>query len=142
VILIDTNLLLYANVENTPEHARARAWLDEELSSNIRIGLPWHSLLGFVRLSSNSRAYSRPLSVTAAWRLVCDWLDADNVWIPQPTERHADVLDGLFASVNVGSRGAVDVHLAALAVEHGLTLCSNDRGFERFPDLRWMNPLR
>jgi predicted nucleic acid-binding protein len=35
-----------------------------------------------------------------------------------------------------------DTHLAALAIEHGLTLCSMDGNFGRFPGLRWQNPLR
>jgi predicted nucleic acid-binding protein len=51
------------------------------------------------------------------------------------------MLDGLFASTNVRSGDVMDVHLAALAIEHGLTLCSNDRGFAQFPKLHWMNPL-
>jgi uncharacterized protein len=34
-----------------------------------------------------------------------------------------------------------DAHLAALAMEHGLTLCSADRDFSRFPGLKWMNPI-
>jgi predicted nucleic acid-binding protein len=34
-----------------------------------------------------------------------------------------------------------DTHLAALALEHGLILCSADAGFARFPQLRWLNPL-
>jgi predicted nucleic acid-binding protein len=34
-----------------------------------------------------------------------------------------------------------DAHLAALAIEHGLTLCSTDGDFARFPGLRWINPL-
>jgi uncharacterized protein len=34
-----------------------------------------------------------------------------------------------------------DVHLAALATEHGLTLCSTDGDFPRFQGLRWVNPL-
>lgn len=39
-------------------------------------------------------------------------------------------------------RGRVpDAHLAALAIEHGLTLCTADRGFGRFPGLRWESPL-
>jgi hypothetical protein len=29
----------------------------------------------------------------------------------------------------------------ALAIEHGLALCSNDRDFARFKGLRWINPL-
>jgi predicted nucleic acid-binding protein len=34
-----------------------------------------------------------------------------------------------------------DAHLAALAIEHGLTLCSTDGDFARFPGLNWLNPL-
>jgi predicted nucleic acid-binding protein len=32
-------------------------------------------------------------------------------------------------------------HLATLAIEHGLTLCSTDGDFTRFHGLRWHNPL-
>ena len=141
MILVDTNLLLYAGTRGIPEHDRARKWLDAQLGGSSRVGLPWHSLLGFVRLASNSRAFARPLTVAAAWRLARLWLAADNAWIPLPTERHADVLDSLFTSASVGSRGVMDIHLAALAIEHGLTLCSNDQGFAQFPGLQWMNPL-
>ena len=34
-----------------------------------------------------------------------------------------------------------DAQLAALAVEHGLTLCSTDGDFARFRGLRWLNPI-
>ena len=34
-----------------------------------------------------------------------------------------------------------DAHLAALAIEHGLILCSTDGDFARFPGLHWENPL-
>jgi hypothetical protein len=34
-----------------------------------------------------------------------------------------------------------DAHLAALAIEHGLRLCSTDGDFARFQGLRWQNPL-
>jgi predicted nucleic acid-binding protein len=33
------------------------------------------------------------------------------------------------------------VHLAALAIEHGLTLCSTDGDLAKFPGLKWRNPL-
>jgi hypothetical protein len=39
------------------------------------------------------------------------------------------------------SRLVPDAHLAALAIEHGLTLQSTDGDFARFPDLKWENPL-
>jgi predicted nucleic acid-binding protein len=35
----------------------------------------------------------------------------------------------------------MDAHLAALAMEHGAVLASNDRDFARFDGLRIVNPL-
>jgi uncharacterized protein len=118
-----------------------RRWLDEQLTNMPRVGLPWHSLLGFVRLASNRRAYSAGPSVADAWQSVREWLGQENVWIPLPTSRHAAVLEELFRSTTVTSRAVIDIHLAALAIEHGLTLCSADSGFVRYKHLRWMNPL-
>jgi predicted nucleic acid-binding protein len=45
------------------------------------------------------------------------------------------------ASPGVHANLVSDAHLAALAIEHGLTLYSADGGFARFPRLRWSNPL-
>jgi toxin-antitoxin system PIN domain toxin len=141
VILIDTNLLLYAAVEEYAQHALAHEWLDAQLASASRVGLPWHSLLGFVRLVSNRSTFKRGPSVNEAWQTVRVWLSRPNVWIPHATERHADVLSELFATATVTSRKVMDLHLAALAIEHGLTVCSNDSDFARYPNVRWLNPL-
>jgi predicted nucleic acid-binding protein len=51
------------------------------------------------------------------------------------------VLAGLLAQSGVRGDLVPDAHLAALAIEHGLTLCSTDGDFARFPGLRWLNPL-
>lgn len=141
MILLDVNLLLYAHIEAAAEHERAKAWIERQFASGMRVGLPWHSLLGFVRLASNPRMFVRPIPVAEGWRVARLWLDAPNAWIPAPTERHADVVGELLATPGMGMRDVMDVHLAALAVEHGLVLCSNDSGFARFRRLRWLNPL-
>ena len=141
MILIDTNLLLYASFDIFEQHARARAWLGHELSAGTPIGLPWHSLLGFARVASQRRSIPRGPSVAEAWKLAQRWLDQPNVWVPLPTEKHAEILDELLTSDYVGNGLVMDVHLAALAIEHGLILCSNDDDFARFKNLRWLNPL-
>ncbi len=69
------------------------------------------------------------------------WLDADSVWIPQPTERHRAVLDSLLGEIGGKPEPVTDAHLAAIAVEHGLVLCSSDGDFARFFQLRWLDPL-
>jgi hypothetical protein len=141
VILVDANILVYAHVGSVPQHERARTWLDTELSGTSRVGLPWPSLLGFLRLVTNPRVFQRPESMGDAWAQVAAWLGADVAWIPLPTERHQDVLASLLDAPGMQANLVPDAHLAALAIEHGLTLCSTDGDFGRFPTLRWRDPL-
>lgn len=142
MILVDANLLVYAHVSSMEQHEGALEWLDHQLNGSARVGLPWASLLAFVRLVTNPRIFERTESISAAWRQVEDWLGCDTVWIPQPTERHATVLGSLLVSNKITSNLVPDTHLAALAIEHGLTLCSTDGDFARFEALQWIDPLR
>lgn len=140
MLLVDVNLLIYAANARVRQHERAREWLDFHLSGGDRVGLPWAALLSFVRVSSDPRVMPTPFAVSDAMRRVHAWLAAPAAWVPGPTERHAEVLGTLLEQA---PRSALvnDAHLAALAVEHGLTLCSADRDFARFDGLRWQNPL-
>ena len=141
MILVDANLLVYANDESAAEHAVARAWFEGVLNRPTRVGLPWPSLLAFVRLVSNAAIVRLPVTPAAAWQRASEWLARDNVWIPLPGPQHGELLAEFFTDRRITSRMVPDAHLAALALEHGLTLCSTDGDFARFPGLRWQNPL-
>lgn len=141
MILVDANLLIYAHVSTFPQHERARNWLDEQMNGAAPVGLPWPSLLAFLRLVTNPRLFDNPEPITDAWEQVVAWLSCDPSWIPQPTERHSQILGGLLAGSGIHANLVPDAHLAALAIEHGLILCSTDGDFGRFPGLRWRNPL-
>ncbi len=141
MILIDANLLLYAHFSSFSEHPRARDWLDRRLNGYAPVGLPWTSLLAFLRIATNPRIFERPEPIADAWGQVRAWLACDVAWIPQPMERHAELLGSLLALLGIHANLVPDAHLAALAIEHGLTLCSTDGDFARFPGLRWLNPL-
>lgn len=142
MILIDTNLLVYAHVTSFPQHAAAKKWLDGRLNGTTRVGLAWPSVLGFVRLVSNPRVFERPETIGRAWQQAKAWLDSPPAWIPLPTERHREVLSELLSTRDLRANHVPDAHLAALAIEHGLTLCSTDSDFVRFPGLRCENPIR
>ena len=142
MILVDANLLVYAHVKSFRHHAKARDWLDTRINAAAPVGLPWPSLLAFVRVVSNPRIFDRPASVPAAWRQVESWLATKSVWVPLPTERHQRVLAPLMARAEGRANLVPDAHLAALAIEHGLVLCSTDGDFARFDGLEWQNPLR
>ena len=139
--LVDANVLLYAKFVEFPRHEPARAWLDGVLTGPDAVGLPWASLLAFLRIGSDARLLRRPLPLPDGVRQVARWLAAPGVWTPAPTPRHAEVLAGLLAGADGSPQAVTDAHLAALAIEHGLTLCTADAGFRRFPGLRWENPL-
>jgi hypothetical protein len=141
VILVDANILLYAHFSSYDEHERIRSWLDGQLAGATRVGLPWESLIAFMRIATNPRVYPRPQSVPGAWRQVRAWLACASCWTPLPTEHHGTILSELTALSGMSSRLVADANLAALAMEHGLTLCSSDSDFARFPKLRWFNPL-
>jgi uncharacterized protein len=141
LILVDANLLIYAVNAAAPQHVVARSWLDARMNSAARVGLPWISLLAFLRLVTNPRVFQRPLSMADAWKQVDGWLGSGPTWVPAPTQRHAEILARLVTAPGVHGNLVPDAHLAALAIEHGLELNSTDGDFARFAGLRWRNPL-
>jgi toxin-antitoxin system PIN domain toxin len=95
-----------------------------------------------LRLVTNPRIFEQPEPTQRAWQQVEEWLSRPVAWIPQPTERHREVLGTLLNLRGVRANLVPDAHLAALAIEHGLILCTTDGDFARFEGLRWQNPLR
>jgi toxin-antitoxin system PIN domain toxin len=141
LILIDANLLLYAYDRLSPFHERALNWVEETLGSEDEVGVALVSLLAFLRIGTDARVFERPLAVDEAAGVVSGWLARPNVGIVQPTRRHVDVIRELARSGRVRGAMLMDAHLAALAIEHGATLCTSDRGFTRFRGLKIEDPL-
>jgi len=131
---------MYAVHAQFEAHADAKAWLDDRLNGTDSVGLPWGALLAFVRLSASARVLSRPIRLRDATAVVGAWLELPVTWTPQPTEHHAPTFTALLAGESKADL-VPDAHLAAIAIEHGLTLCSTDRDFARFDGLRWIDPL-
>jgi toxin-antitoxin system PIN domain toxin len=140
-VLLDANLLLWAHHQGFPRHAEARDWLAMTLGSTPVVGIPWPTILAFVRISTHPRALPMPLDLERAWAVVRGWLDRPNVRIPVPTERHAAILERLLTGGRATGDHTSDAHLGALAIEWGLELQSADRDFARYPELRWVDPL-
>jgi uncharacterized protein len=140
-MIVDANILLYAVDASSQFHEPARNWLESSLNEPSRVGLPWVSLLAFQRISTHPRASTRPLSPRQAWSFVADWLDADAAWVPVPGERHAEIIRDLIVTGDLRGNLVTDAHLAALAIEHGVGVCSTDSDFARFPQVTWVNPV-
>ena len=139
--LVDANILLYAKFSGFPQHVAARTWLDARLNDPEPIGIPWLSLAAFVRISTNRRVLAEPLSVTDAVAQLRQWTDRRNVWNPEPGSRFAALYAQLLEDSQASGNLVTDAYLAALALEHGLTVASSDTDFARFPKVKWLNPL-
>jgi toxin-antitoxin system PIN domain toxin len=140
-MLIDASVLLYAADSASPFHERVATWLEGVLNGPRRVGFAWPSITAFLRIVTHARALDRPLTAEQAWIYVEEWLTCDNAWIPQPTASHAAVLGGLITSADLRGNLISDAHLAALAIEHGLQMCSADTDFARFSQVSWVNVL-
>ncbi len=141
MIIVDANILIYAHVSSFQQHEGARVWLDNQLNETTRVGLPWPSLLAFARIVTNTRIFERPKSAVNTWKQIEAWLDCPSAWIPQPGEHHRKILGSLINQQNIIGNLVPDAHLAALAIEHGLLLCSTDGDFARFHGLKKKNPF-
>lgn len=139
--LVDANVLLYAIDERSPRHEAARAWLEQQLGGDDTVAFAWAALLAFVRVSTSSRVFERPLVPARAFDVVDRWLAQPCAIILHPGDRHPQLMRQLLAPLGTAGNLVSDAHLAALAIEHGAELNSCDSDFSRFSGLRWVNPL-
>jgi uncharacterized protein len=141
MILTDANLLLYAYNADTAEHKAARRWLEGQLSAPSIFCFCWQTLTAFIRITTNTRAFSQPLSAKEAAAIVTSWLQRPQAVILNPGERHWAIFQDLLTVGQAIGPLVMDAHLAALAIEHGAVLATTDRDFSRFPTLPTTNPL-
>jgi toxin-antitoxin system PIN domain toxin len=141
MIVPDLNLLVYAYDSASPWHQRAREWWIQSLSGEETVGLSWFAIFGFVRLWTNPRVFSNPMSVDLAAGHVESWLARPMVRVLNPGPRHAALAFGFLRSEGHGGNLTTDAHLGALAIEYSATLHTADTDFLRFEGLKWVNPL-
>lgn len=133
--------MLYAYHPKAEQHDKSRRWLEAVLSGSDVVGFAWLTLWAFVRISTNPRVFENPLSASEAADAVSSWLDQPVSTILQPGERHWDILRAVARDGQAVGPLFMDAVLAAIAMEHGATLCTTDRDFARFLGLKWTNPL-
>ena len=141
MILPDVNLLVLAHRADQDEHEPARAWLEEEVNSERPFALADLAVSGFLRIVTNPRIYRRPTALDTAVAFV-DGLFEQPTCVPVAAgERHWAILREVLRDGDARGNLVPDAHLAAIAIEHGATVATRDRGFARFTGLRWLDPL-
>ena len=140
--LLDANILLYAYDSGSQHHAKCRAWLETTLNAEEIVALPWQTTLAFVRIATNPKAVRRPLSGLEACAIAESWLSRPNVVVLEHGEKFWEIFRAQLGEAQITGPLVTDTALAALALENGAVLCSTDRDFRRFRQLRVLDPLQ
>jgi toxin-antitoxin system PIN domain toxin len=134
--ILDANVLVYLHNADADQHAVSWQWMESTLAAEELIGIPWHSFLAFLRITTSPGIMQRPLRLTEAAEVISGWLDNPQVVVPSPGRRFWKVLESLAVDSGTQGRGWSDAYLAALAMEHGAGLVTFDRDFRKYRGLR------
>lgn len=141
MIVPDVNLLIYAHDSTAPQHSDAKAWWEQTLSGSEPVGIPWIVALAFVRLMTHPTLSDNPMTISQARDRVEGWLAVDHVRLLSPTSETLSHFFNLLGQAGVGGNLCTDAMIAALAVEYGARVHTNDADFGRFSGVVWRNPL-
>ena len=138
---VDVNVLVNAFRDDAVRHGEHRAWLIDAAADDEVLGLPSASLDGFLRVVTHPRIFARPTPIDEAVAFADALLGGARVVEVRPGEQHRGILHDLVTELGLRGNDIPDASLAALAIERGASFWSSDRGFARFPELRWRHPL-
>ena len=141
MIVLDANILLYAYDSASPQHAKARAWIERVFSGTDSIGLPGQTIGAFLRIMTNVGRPGDRFSLTEAVQIVDRWFEQPNLRLLLPGDDHWVFLRQMIVEGQASGPLLSDAQLAAVTIEYGGVLHTTDRDFARFPGLRWRNPL-
>lgn len=137
----DVNLLLYAYDETSEFQVDAAAWLEEVLNSD-QVFFSWHTITGFLRIITNPKSSSAPLTLQQAISVVDSWLEPDNTHLVSLEKKNWPLFSKILTDGQASGNLVMDAHIAAMAASCGAKVATTDRDFSRFSDVRVVDPLR
>ncbi len=144
MLVVDTNVLVYAADKDSPFHAACRDWLERQRGRAEAWYTTWAILYEFLRVTTHPRVMRRPWNVSAAWEFVAALLASPGLTVLVPTPRHSDVATQVITELpHLAGNLLHDAHTAILMREHGIRrVCTHDMDFHRFPFLEVIDPLQ
>ncbi|MEJ7825745.1 MAG: TA system VapC family ribonuclease toxin [Solirubrobacteraceae bacterium] len=136
MLLPDVNVLLAGFRADHVHHDPARAFIEAARDGDEPLGLSVIVLSAVVRLATNPRVFARPDTADAVLDYLDVLLDAPGRVISEG-DHHWPRFAALCRDLRLSGNLIPDSHLAALALEQRAELITLDRGFRRYPRLRW-----
>jgi uncharacterized protein len=142
VVVVDTNILVYAADADSQWHAKSRDWIERRRGQPDAWYVTWPIVYEFLRVTTHPRVLRRPWSAAGAWAFVSALLGSPGLGVLTATERHADVAAEVIAELPWLAGNLIhDAHTAILMREHGIAkICTRDADFHRFSFLEVVDP--
>ena len=143
MIVVDTNVLIYAADVDSLPHTASRNWLERQRRRPDAWYVTWPVLYEFLRVTTHPRVMRRPWTITQAWEFVSALLDSPGLGVLVATERHSDVARQVFGELPYLAGNLLhDAHTCILMREHGIRrICTRDTDFHRFPFVEVIDPV-
>ncbi len=141
MVLIDVNILIYANRVDSDRHADYRRWLSDTVNGPVPFGLSDVALSGYLRVVTNPRIYDKPTPLVDALLFANALVTSPRCALVRPAAKHWTIFHELCRRTEARANVIPDAWFAALAIESGCEWITADRGFARFPGLRFRHPL-
>lgn len=143
MIVVDTNVLIYAADADSPFHKPCRDWIERQRARPDAWYTTWPIVYEFLRVTTHPRVMRQPWSAGEAWAFVSALFASASFSVLVAGARHADVATDVFGELpHVAGNLLHDAHTAILMREHGLRrICTRDTDFHQFPFLEVIDPL-
>jgi toxin-antitoxin system PIN domain toxin len=139
--LIDVNVLVQVHREDADRHLEVKAWLEEAMEQACGVAVSDLVLSGFLRIVTHPKVFKDPSPLSVALEFIEDFRGRDEVHVLSPSSGHWEIFTDLCRKTDAKGNHVPDAYHAALALETGCEWISMDRGFSRYPGLRWSLPL-
>jgi len=140
--LVDTNVLIYAHRRDAERHEEYRAWMQAMVDGPEPYAVSDFALAGMVRVVTNRKVYhDDAATIDEALAFAGRIRNQPHAHVVNPGPRFWDIFTRLCRQVDARAKLVPDAYLAALAIEHGCELISENEDFRRFRGLRWRHPL-
>ena len=99
------------------------------------------ALSGCLRVITHPKVFKKPTPLTQALDFLEDFRSREEVHLLGPGAGHWKIFADLCRRSDARGNLVPDAFHAALAIELGCEWLTLDRGFARFPGLKWRHPL-
>ncbi len=139
--LLDVNVLVNAYRRDAPRHREFFQYVESLLAGPEPFAVPAVVFSGFFRVVSHPRIFNPPSKFSDALVFAEQLRGQPHCLAVTPGERHWAIFIDLCKQGAAAGSLISDAFLAAMAIEIGAELITDDRGFGRWPRLHWRRPI-